>query len=87
MSESEAKKVEAVVASPVVSEDSNSQEQKMMRDAKLTQIQTETDTKYDAVLERFYVQPTPISRPLVGVAVALGLLGLSVIFSGLKKRR
>ena len=85
--EANAKKVDSIVNSPVVSEDSNSQEQKMMRDAKLTQVQADTDTKFDAVVERFYEGPTPISRPLVGVAVAFGLLALSVVFTGLKKRR
>lgn len=82
-----AKKVQAVVDAPIVSDDAKSPEQIMMRDAKLLQIQTDVDTKYDAVVERFTVNSEPVSIPLLGAVVAFSLMGLSVLFIGLKKTR
>jgi hypothetical protein len=86
--EAAAKKVQAVVNAPVVSEDPKSPEQIMMRDAKQLEIQTDTDTKYDAVVERFMAEytPTPISSPLLGVVVAVGLISLSLMFVKSKKK-
>lgn len=78
------KPVDAVTAAPVVSEDPNSPEQKMAKDAKAIQLQLENDSKFDTKLERFY-GGSPSPMPLLGVGVALALLGLAVVVNG--KRR
>jgi hypothetical protein len=82
-----AKKVQAVVDAPIVSDDAKSPEQIMMRDAKQLQLQTDADTKYDAIVERFTARAEPISIPLLGLVVAFSLMGLSIIFTGLQKKR
>ncbi len=74
-------KVDKLVLSPVVSENPTSMEAILMRDAKKIEAQANTDTKFDATVERFRGDVQPISVPLMGVAVALGLLSLSVFFN------
>lgn len=64
-------KVEKIVYSPIVSTDSISPEAKLMRAAKELEVQSDVDTKYDAIVERFEQRST---KPLLGVAVALFLL-------------
>ena len=86
-SETEAKNVQAIIYSPVVSADSTSPESQLMREAKKTQAQADVDTKFDAQVERFYVRSEPISMPLVGTAVALGLFALSILYTGWGRRR
>jgi hypothetical protein len=78
-----AEKVEKIVYSPIVSTDSVSPEAKLMRSAKELEEQSNTDTKYDAVVERFQ-QNQSSTKPLLGVAVALLLLLAGSIFA---KRR
>lgn len=81
------KPIDAIVAAPVVSDDPNSPEQKMAKDAKAIQLQTENDSKFDTKLERFCgscgAHPSP--QPLVAVGVVIFLFGLAVVFNG--KRR
>ena len=79
------KPVDAVVAAPVVSEDPNSPEQKMAKDAKAVQAQTENDSKFDTKLERFY-GGSPSPQPLLAVGVVIALFGLSLWFNGKKRR-
>lgn len=78
-------RIDSVVTAPVVSIDSTSSEAKLARNARALEAQAEVDTLYDTKIERFYSEPAPISIPLVGVAVALGLWGLVCIL--LPKRR
>lgn len=58
---------------PIVSTDSVSPEAKLMRSAKELEEQSNTDTKYDAVVERFQQnqQNQSSTKPLLGVGVAL----------------
>lgn len=82
--------LDAIVEAPTVSDNPNSTEAKMARDAKKIQVQTETDSKFDTVLERFADQYAPYSQeelniPLVGALVAVVLLGAAALFTG--KRR
>jgi hypothetical protein len=79
-------KVDKLVLSPIVSENPTSMEAILMKDAKKIEAQANTDTKFDATVERFRGGGSqPISVPLMGVAVALGLLSLSIFFNA--KRR
>lgn len=87
MNEAAAKKVSQVVTIPVVSTDASSPEAQLMRDAKIAQVQTETDTKFDDTVERFQCRQQGFSVPLLGVTVALSLLGLSVFFTKNQGRR
>jgi hypothetical protein len=73
------KPVDAIVAAPVVSEDPNSPEQKMAKDAKAIQAQLENDSKFDTKLERFCGSPSP--QPLLAVGVVLALFAASLYFS------
>lgn len=81
-----AEKVEKIVYSPIVSTDSVSPEAKLMRSAKELEEQSNTDTKYDAVVERFQQnqQNQSSTKPLLGVGVALLLLLAGSLFA---KRR
>jgi hypothetical protein len=86
-----------VVEAPVVNEDPNSQEALLARSAKAIQVQSEADSKYDTVLERFsdfmdvdtpildsiHIEISKVSIPLLSVSVVLGLFGLSCIFQTL----
>jgi hypothetical protein len=80
--EQDAKKVEAIIYSPVVSTDSTSPEAQLMRDAKKTQAQADVDTKFDAQVERFRDRTETISIPLLGTAVAMSLFALSIVYTG-----
>jgi hypothetical protein len=80
--EQDPSKVDSIIYSPVVSTDSNSQEAKLMRDAKKTEAQSQVDTKYDGEVAPFMNYSEPISVPLLGVAVALSLLTLSIFLTG-----
>jgi len=75
------KLIHAVATAPIVSHDSNSPEAKMARDAKLLEVQSSTDSKFDTKLERFVGNQTTL---LSGLTVAVSLLLLSSIF---QKRR
>jgi hypothetical protein len=77
--EEKAKKIESVVYAPVVSSDSNSVEAILMRQAKALESQAAADTKYDAVMERF-MNPQPISLPLVTFAVSLSFFAIAIFF-------
>jgi hypothetical protein len=74
------KKIDSIIYPPVVSNDSQSPEAKLMREAKAIESQAAVDTKYDAIMERFEANQQPISRPLVGFAVALSLFALASLF-------
>jgi hypothetical protein len=83
MSTIDPSKVHGIVYSPVNSQDANSPEAILARDAKKIQAQAEVDTKYDPIVERysnFYQEPIFPSVPLLGVSVALSLLALAVFF-------
>jgi hypothetical protein len=77
--EEKAKKVDSIVYAPVVSSDSNSEEAILMRQAKALEAQAAVDTKYDAIVERF-INPQPISLPLVTFAVSLSFFAIAVLF-------
>jgi hypothetical protein len=70
--------VEKIIYAPVVSADSSSPEAILMRDAKELEAQAAIDTKYDAVVERFEVENTPISKSLLGLTILLGIVALYV---------
>jgi hypothetical protein len=74
-------KVQMLAQVPVVSTDATSPETQLMRDAKKVELQTQIDTKFDSVVERFVVQQ-PISLPLVSTAVALSLFALAIFITG-----
>ena len=75
------KPIAGLAFSPVVSHDSNSPEAKMARDAKMLEVQSSMDSKFDTKLERFVGSQTSI---LSGLTVALSLLLVSLI---VQKRR
>ena len=77
--EERAKKIDSIVYAPVVSTDSNSAEAILMREAKALEAQAATDTKYDAIVERFS-KHQPISLPLVTFAVSLSFFAIAVLF-------
>lgn len=62
--------------SPVVSHDSNSSEAKIARDAKMLEVQSNVDSRFDTKLERFVGSQTTI---LSGLTVALSLLLVSLL--------
>ncbi len=73
--------VEKVVLSPVVSSDPNSKESDLMRQITLLNAQSQVDTKFDTILERFQ----PSKMPLVTFAVAaLAYIGVC-LFVGRRK--
>lgn len=74
-------KIQSLVYAPVVSADTTSAETQLMREARKVELQTQIDTKFDAVVERFVVQQ-PISIPLLGTSVALTLFALAIYYSG-----
>ncbi len=74
-------KVQMLAQVPVVSTDATSPEMQLMRDAKRVELQTQIDTRFDSVVERFVVQQ-PISLPLVSTAVALSLFALAIFITG-----
>lgn len=77
--EERAKKIDSIVYAPVISSNPNSTEAILMREAKALEAQAETDTKYDAKVERFSVNQ-PISLPLVTFAVSLSLFAVAALF-------
>lgn len=76
--ETEAEKIKTLVASPVIGSDSTSEEAKLARMAKQTEIQATADSQYDLVVERFMNQQQSISIPLTATLVALTLLACSM---------
>ena len=74
MSSVSADKIELILAAPVVTTDSSSPEAVLARSAKRLQVQTEIDSKFDTVIERFYCGPEPINTPLLISFIAVGLL-------------
>jgi hypothetical protein len=74
-------KIQSISYVPIVATDATSPEALLMREAKKTELQTQIDTKYDSVVERFVVQQ-PISIPLVHTTVALGLFALAIYITG-----
>jgi hypothetical protein len=75
------KPISALVLAPIVSNNSNSPEAKMARDAKMLEAQSSTDSAFDTKLERFVGSQTTI---LSGLTLALSLLLVSL---ALQKRR
>lgn len=71
------KPIHSLAMAPVVSTDSNSPQSKMARDAKLLEVQSSTDSKFDTKLERFVGAETTV---LSGLTVALSLLLISSLF-------
>jgi hypothetical protein len=74
-------KVQSLSYVPVVSPDSGSLEAQLMREAKKVEVQSQIDTKYDPIVERFVIQQ-PISLPLINVTLALGLFALTIYYTG-----
>jgi hypothetical protein len=74
-------KIQTLAYAPVVGTDATSPEVQLMREAKKVELQTQIDTKFDAIVERFVVQQ-PISIPLLGTTVALSLFALAIYYSG-----
>ena len=74
-------KIQTLAYAPVVGSDATSPEAQLMREAKKVELQTQIDTKFDSVVERFVVQQ-PISVPLLGTTVALSLFALAIYYSG-----
>ena len=74
-------KIQILAQVPVVSTDSTSPEMQLMREAKRVELQTQIDTKFDSVVERFVVQQ-PISIPLLNATVALTLFALAIYITG-----
>jgi hypothetical protein len=87
MSSIDPSKIYGIVNAPVTSQDATSPEAILAREARKIQVQAEVDTQYDPIVERYrnFEQPSnlTLSIPLMGVAVALSLLGLSVLMRGL----
>ena len=75
------KLIASLAIAPVVSHDSNSPEAKMARDAKMLEVQSQTDSKFDTKLERFIGSQTTV---LSALTIALTLLLVSLAF---QKRR
>ena len=76
--QSELEKIKMLVASPVVSSDSTSEESQLARLAKQIEVQASADSQYDLVVERFVSQQQPISIPLTATFVVLALFTLSM---------
>ncbi len=74
MSTIAAEKVEMIVNAPVVSTDSTSPEAILARNAKRLQVQTDVDSKFDTVLERFRDQSPAIDSSLLFSVVVVGIL-------------
>ena len=73
-----------LVKAPTVSDDNTSPEAKLAIESKRVQSQSDHDSTFDTVIERFQSREE-ISLPLVGTGLAIVLLGVSVWFS--KKRK
>jgi hypothetical protein len=65
--------VEKVVLSPVVSPDPNSKESELMRQVKLVEAQSQVDTKFDTVLERFETSRMPLVTFAVAALAYIGV--------------
>jgi hypothetical protein len=76
--QSDAEKVKLLVSSPVVGSDTTSEESKLARLAKQTEVQASADSQYDLVVERFMNQQQPISIPLTATFVVLALFAASM---------
>jgi hypothetical protein len=86
MSSQEApKKVQDVHPAPVVSSDPTSQEAILARNAKTVQLQADSDSTFDTVLERFSDSSSRDGMPLFAVGLTLFSLGLLVFLSRKKK--
>jgi MYXO-CTERM domain-containing protein len=78
--------IQEVVASPVVSADTTSPEAKLARAMKATQVQSEADSKFDTVVERFAgcacaSSSAGINRPLLTAVLVVGLfLASSLVY-------
>ena len=81
----EGKPLTSIVSAPVVNDDSQSKEAKIASEAKRIQAQTDNDSNFDTVLERYTSYSEPVSVPLLGTGVALFLLAASVWIT--KKRK
>ena len=71
--------IDSVVAAPVVSSESTSVEAVLARKSREIEAQAQVDTEFDTKIERFYVEPLPISIPLISVAVVFGLWSLVLV--------
>ena len=71
--------IDSVVAAPVVSSESTSSEAILARKAREIEAQAQVDTVFDTKIERFYVEPIPISFPLLSITVVLGLWSLVLV--------
>jgi len=80
------KKVQDVQPAPIVGPDPTSPEAILARNAKTVQLQADSDSKFDTVLERFSDSRSRDGMPLV--AVGLGLLGIGalVLFSNRRRK-
>ena len=81
----EGKPLTSMASAPIVSDDPNSKESKLASEAKRIQAQTDNDSNFDTVLERYTSYSEPVSVPLLGTGVALVLLAASVWIT--KKRK
>jgi hypothetical protein len=59
-----------------------------MRSAKQVEAQAEVDTQFDPVVERFYSGSGSgqVSKPLVGLAILLGIIGIHTFRERLGRR-
>jgi hypothetical protein len=81
MSEAKAKKVQDVVSAPVVSDDSNSQESLLARQAKTIQVQAAADSVYDTIVERFSdSQRSDIFPRISPILFLASFIGIGVFF-------
>jgi len=81
MSEPKAKKVQDVVSAPVVSDDPNSQESLLARQAKTIQVQAAADSVYDTVVERFSDSQRPDGFPKISPILFLSsFIGVGILF-------
>jgi hypothetical protein len=74
-----------MTSAPIVSDDPQSKESKLASEAKRIQAQSDNDSNFDTVLERYTTYSEPVSIPLLGTGVALFLLAASVWIT--KKRK
>ena len=93
MSQQKPKIIQEVVSAPVVSDDPNSQESILARQARTIQVQAAADSVYDTVIERFSDSQGPDIFPRISPILFLAsFIGAGVLFlilsthSGLGKK-
>jgi hypothetical protein len=81
MSEPKPKIIQEVVSAPVVSDDSNSQESILARQARTIQVQAAADSVYDTIVERFSDSQRSDRFPRISPILFLAsFIGAGVLF-------